>query len=415
MNNFDLLMGAEKHKSITPIKVPDTVRRAAVNLIARSQSDRPPRAEMSEEKKDAYEVGIPLDELPPQELSAETDEASIEDEGTMPLADAENELPDAPEGLPDLFDPEELAEVGLTAELSDADDNPEDDDNASPFAPDEDGAEERPADSALREEAETDPGVMVAEDPAEDPMDDGAAQDADRADQFPSEMIIAQPPDDEAATAAEDVALVDAEIETGTIEVEPRTDTGLPGESEFTDPDLLMGRLESLGLQISELQREFEGKLKYDAHKDEIIDRLHSELQEYKQDIIKKYVLSIVMDVVKVADDIRKWLAYFRSLEVSQRDPRKLFRYLEAIPSDLEDVFYWHGVKPFSHQEGDFDPSRQRAIKKIPTADPALDKSVAHSIRPGYEWETKVIRQEMVAVYVYQEEQESLDTGMIDE
>jgi molecular chaperone GrpE (heat shock protein) len=53
--------------------------------------------------------------------------------------------------------------------------------------------------------------------------------------------------------------------------------------------------------------------------------------------------------------------------------------------------------------------------KKISTDDPALDKSVAHSIRPGYEWETKVIRQEMVAVYVYKQEQESLDTGMIDE
>ncbi len=366
---------------------------------------------MSEEKKEAYEVGIPLDELPPQEPSTESEDASLEDEGDRPHAGAESESPDASEDLPDLFAPEELAEVGLTADLSDADDNPEDDDIASPFAPDDDSAKESPADSGLPEEAETVPGVMVTD----NFTDEGSAQEADKGDQYPSDVLIAQAPDDELETAAEDTPRVDTEIETDTTEADPSTDMGLPGERAFLDPDLLLGRLESLGLQISDLQREFEGKLKYDAHKDEIIDRLHSELQEYKQDIIKKYVLSIVMDVVKVADDIRKWLAYFRSLEVSQRDPRKLFRYLEAIPSDLEDVFYWHGVKPFSHQEGDFDPSRQRAIKKIPTTDQALDKSVAHSIRPGYEWETKVIRQEMVAVYVYQEEQESLDTGMIDE
>ena len=173
--------------------------------------------------------------------------------------------------------------------------------------------------------------------------------------------------------------------------------------------------LASLSRQMTELQREFEGKLKYDAHKDQIIDRLHAELQEYKQNILKKHILSIVMDVVKVADDIRKWLTYFRSLEVSQRDPRKLFRYLEAIPSDLEDVFYWYGVKPFSNHEGPFDPKRQRAIKQVPTTDPTLDKCVADSIRPGYEWDTKVVRQEMVAVYVHQEAQESTNTGMIDE
>jgi molecular chaperone GrpE (heat shock protein) len=166
---------------------------------------------------------------------------------------------------------------------------------------------------------------------------------------------------------------------------------------------------------MASLQREFEGKLKYDAHKDEIIDKLHNELQEYKQDILKKHILSIVMDVVKVADDIRKWLTYFRSLEVSQRDPRKLFRYLEAIPSDLEDIFYWHGVRPFSTAEGIFDPARQRAIKKIPSMDASQDKLIAESLRPGYEWDGKVIRQEMVAVYVYQEEQESSTMGMNNE
>ena len=367
---------------------------------------------MSEEKKEAYEVGIPLDELPPQEFLAETSESPPEDQDDdTPPVDAESESPDASDDLPDLFDPEELAEVGLTAELTDSDDNPEDVDNTNPSAPDDDGVEEVSADSAPPEEDESVPDVVVAEDPA----DDDSVQDADTGDPFPSELLMDQAPDDEAGTAIENIPPVDIEMEADTNDIAPSADNGLPGGSEFFDPDLMIGRLESLGLQITELQREFEGKLKYDAHKDEIIDRLHSELQEYKQDIIKKYVLSIVMDVVKVADDIRKWLSYFRSLEVSQRDPRKLFRYLEAIPSDLEDVFYWHGVKPFSHEEGDFDPSRQRAIKKLPTDDPALDKCVAHSIRPGYEWETKVIRQEMVAVYVYKEEQESLDTGMIDE
>ena len=92
-----------------------------------------------------------------------------------------------------------------------------------------------------------------------------------------------------------------------------------------------------------------------------------------------------------------------------------MFRYLEAIPSDLEDIFYWQGVKPYSSREGTFNPAKQRAIKKIPTDDISKDKTIAKSIRPGYEWENKVIRQEMVAVYVYEEDPESVDMRNIDE
>ncbi len=365
---------------------------------------------MSEEKKDAYEVGIPLDELPPEELAVN------EDAEALPLDGASDESND-PAHLPDLFAPEELAEVGLTAELADNLKNETDDDQLASAGGEEGHPTDHPMEIAPAPEKDlTDDGLG-----AKIPLVEGTEADTDLEDQSPPAPVD-EPSGGGEAAEAQPIALPDDEpVSEEDESVSPAVvagedhDSTLPTADSFLDQDLLAGRLESLSLQIGELQREFEGKLKYDAHKDEIIDRLHSELQEYKQDIIKKYVLSIVMDVVKVADDIRKWLAYFRSLEVSQRDPRKLFRYLEAIPSDLEDVFYWHGVKPFSSQEGSFDPARQRAIKKVPTDDPALDKNVAHSIRPGYEWETKVIRQEMVAVYVYQAEQESLDTRIIDE
>lgn len=371
---------------------------------------------MSEEKKEAYKVGIPIDELPSPEPQAGADDAA-------PLPDIESEATHDASELPDLFDPEELAEAGLTAELTESLDN----DVEGDAQPDGEAGSEAQgaADLPTLEEFED----LASESTSRAESDDADAAASTYALENPHQETeiaadLAPPPTEEAIISA----LADAEPTTDADEqLRHETDAApaehtleddlLPVEHDepSIDQDLFIGRLESISLQISELQREFEGKLKYDAHKDEIIDRLHTELQEYKQDILKKYILSIVMDVVKVADDIRKWLTYFRSLDVSQRDPRKLFRYLEAIPSDLEDVFYWHGVKPFASEDGPFDPGRQRAIKKIPTADADMDKTVAHSVRPGYEWETKVIRQEMVAVYVYQEEQQSMNTGMIDE
>ncbi len=47
-------------------------------------------------------------------------------------------------------------------------------------------------------------------------------------------------------------------------------------------------------------------------------------------------------------------------------------------------------------------PARQRVVKSIPTEVPTQDKTVAQVIRVGYEWEGKVLRREMVNVYVYQ-------------
>jgi molecular chaperone GrpE (heat shock protein) len=317
--------------------------------------------------KEEYEVGIPVDDLAPNGIPPTSDPSQLgEDALSEDAPEAENV------GLPSLFDEEELAEVGLKASAFDEDDelpltpgNSDDEDEIGVFPENED------APAALNSERD---GLDTAED---DSGDDEIASQS----QISEEM-----------SKMEDAPEI---LESASID--------------------LQHHLDAIQAQMVQLQDEFSGKIKYDEHKDEIIDKLHQELQEYKQDIVKKHILSIVLDVVKVADDIRKWITYFKSLDVSQRDPVKLFRYLEAIPSDLEDIFYWQGVRPYTNKKGAFDPAKQRAMKKINTDDISKDKTVAKSLRPGYEWEDKVIRQEMVAVYVYKDEKESLDTGNIDE
>jgi molecular chaperone GrpE (heat shock protein) len=181
----------------------------------------------------------------------------------------------------------------------------------------------------------------------------------------------------------------------------PQETADIPAAAGEEDMGRLINRLDGLQDSMNQLAGEFQTKLKYDAHKERIIDTLHQELQEYKNDIVKKHLMSVLMDVIKVIDDIRKWMHHYRSLDSDTRDPVKLFKFLETIPSDLEDIFYWQGVKSFICAGDGFDPVRQRAAKKVATADPEKDKKVAESLRQGYEWEGKVIRPEMVAVYDY--------------
>ncbi|MDO9264348.1 MAG: nucleotide exchange factor GrpE, partial [Desulfosalsimonadaceae bacterium] len=80
----------------------------------------------------------------------------------------------------------------------------------------------------------------------------------------------------------------------------------------------------------------------------------------------------------------------------------KLLKYIEHIAGDLEDMFSWEGVVPFTCDGDAIDPARQRVLSKIKTDDPEKDKTIAERLRPGYEWDGKIIRPEMVSVYIYQ-------------
>jgi molecular chaperone GrpE (heat shock protein) len=335
--------------------------------------------------KEEYEVGIPLNDLTGEETLPADD---MEQEDAAPLP--EDDEPDEGAGLPSLFDEDELAEVGL---------------KASPF---KEGDESEATDDIDEEGRDDEPVSPQSEDDA-GAADDDLPATADESDDLSLETDDLSEEEDTIPDYPKAEKPLDEVLGEDALKLDDQPVASL---SEEVDYQL---QFDAIKAQLAALQNEFAGKLKYDAHKDEIIDKLHQELQEYKQDIVKKHILSIVLDVVKVADDIRKWITYFRSLDVSQRDPVKLFRYLEAIPSDLEDIFYWQGVKPYTNKEGLFDPARQRTIKKVFTGDISKDKTIAKSLRPGYEWEGKVIRQEMVAVYVYTEEKESVDTGKIDE
>lgn len=159
---------------------------------------------------------------------------------------------------------------------------------------------------------------------------------------------------------------------------------------------------ETIHLRLEELVQAFDAKLKYDAHKNKIIDDLHLSLQQHRDGLLKKYLHRIVMDVIKIVDDMRKLTAHYNQQLHSEETSTKLLKYIENIASDLEDLFSWEGVTPFTCDGNTVDPSRQRILGKIQTDDPEKDKTVAERLRPGYEWDGKIIRPEMISVYVYQ-------------
>ncbi|MDM8522912.1 nucleotide exchange factor GrpE [Desulfococcaceae bacterium HSG8] len=178
-------------------------------------------------------------------------------------------------------------------------------------------------------------------------------------------------------------------------------DAGYLPEAYF-EPGETGLKLDRIEEQLEQLRQEFESKFKYDVHKDKMIDKLHKELQEYKGDIVKKFMKSVIRDMIQTVDNVKKIAAHYRTKEPSENDAEKLLDLIETIPPELEDIFYRQGIDSYTGTIGNkFDGARQKVLKTHETSDKSADKAVVKSFRPGYEWDGKVIRPEMVAVYLY--------------
>jgi len=158
--------------------------------------------------------------------------------------------------------------------------------------------------------------------------------------------------------------------------------------------------LSEIKSQIEKLREDFQEKIKYDMHKNKIIDELHREIQSYKSNLTKTFLKPMVMNIISVIDDIRK-LSNYNHNNRDSLNFNKLFKQFDDIPFELEDLLYTYGIESFTCDEDTFNPLRQRVIKTIQISDESLDKKIKDRIRPGYEWEGNMLRPEMVTVYIF--------------
>ncbi|MEZ4527597.1 MAG: nucleotide exchange factor GrpE [Desulfobacterales bacterium] len=175
-----------------------------------------------------------------------------------------------------------------------------------------------------------------------------------------------------------------------------------PGAEDGLD-DVLIDtssfKLDEILSELRQMRKDFDEKIKTDLLKDKIIDELHKELQSHKNEFMKKYMEFMVMDVIQFTDSMRKLIQFYKEQEVSSLDPQKLLGILQGLPSDLEDLCARQGVNAFACEEDTFVPARQRVLKRIETEEAAKDKMIAERVHPGYEWDGRVIRPELVTVY----------------
>ncbi len=156
--------------------------------------------------------------------------------------------------------------------------------------------------------------------------------------------------------------------------------------------------VEALGKRFDGLQALFEREVRAESSREKVVDRLHAELQEYKQDLLLSVLRPVFIDLIQLHDDLGKMLDAQGAEPI---EPVRLRQMLANVQQGLEDVLYRQGVEPFAAESPAFDPRRQRAVATVATEDPDQNKVVAARLRKGFQAGERIIRPEIVSVFAY--------------
>ena len=155
--------------------------------------------------------------------------------------------------------------------------------------------------------------------------------------------------------------------------------------------------------EIIKLREEFNEKLKYDKHKEEMIDDLHNQLQQYKDNLVLKSYKPLVLDIISLIDSNNKKVDILKNQSINKLNSLKLLKNIEDFSEDLQDMLIRQGVEMFRSEGKVFDGLIHSPATNIETDDISRDKMIANTLKPGYILDDKVIKKEVVEVYSYKE------------
>lgn len=164
----------------------------------------------------------------------------------------------------------------------------------------------------------------------------------------------------------------------------------------------ILNSLEDLSQKVDGLKKLFMEKIRYSEHEEKIIDQMHKELQKYKEDMYAQLIRPVLLDIIDVRDSILRISAIYLDKPEGERDiPNKTFA---GYALEIQDILEKNGIEIYRSNPGDaFVPVKQRAIKKVATANEELHGRVVESFSCGYTYNNRIISPEKIAVYSFEE------------
>jgi molecular chaperone GrpE (heat shock protein) len=159
-------------------------------------------------------------------------------------------------------------------------------------------------------------------------------------------------------------------------------------------------KMSEVAQRQAELQNLIETRLQSDEVQGKAIERLHDQLQDYKNKFVRQAMLPLLKDIIFCTDFIAQELDLALTRE-TPTSPVDAARALEHLKQMLLDILFKYDIEPFRSEGGLFDRKMQQCIKTIPTANEQDDKKLAGQGVAGFREGDAIIRKEQVVVYKY--------------
>lgn len=146
--------------------------------------------------------------------------------------------------------------------------------------------------------------------------------------------------------------------------------------------------------KLAELSRLFHERIERDEVQQRAFDQLYEELRQYKEDFIFQMEKPFLLDLLLFYDS----LAWFQqSLTNREMPPENISDSFQYLIDEFLEVLYRRDVVPCEVQER-FDMKTHKAVKVLPTDNPADDWKVQTVLKRGFIRGNRVLRPEEVAI-----------------
>lgn len=170
-------------------------------------------------------------------------------------------------------------------------------------------------------------------------------------------------------------------------------------KNEDVPMEKVLGEVEKLNKKMDGMNELFLRKIQSIDFERETADKLHKELQKYKNDIYFQLIKPLVMDLINMRESMRKEIKTFGGK--SEEDKLRLFQsYIEEVEIILEnnDIEIYGTDK---ENNNSFDAKIQRIVKKIETPYEELHGKIFNILSNGYMYKGRVIFPEKVEINIY--------------
>ena len=177
----------------------------------------------------------------------------------------------------------------------------------------------------------------------------------------------------------------------------------IKSEKDQTKKLKLSEQIEDLNKKMDEMKELFSKKILSIDFEKETADRLHKELQKYKNDIYFQLIKPLVIDLINMRESMKKRIESFSEGEEIEEEKLK---FLESYVQEIQIILENNDVEIYKTDieiEKKVDVKKQKIMKKIETQDEELHGKIYKVTSDGYMYKEKVISPEKVEVYIYKQ------------